>query len=332
MTNPLPVVAIGAMGGTIAMQPATPNGANAPALEVQDLVGAVPGLGDIVELRLENICNVPSPSIGVDEVLQALTFARRSVATGAVGVVITHGTDTLEETAYLLDLLWDETAPIVLTGAMRSATAAGAEGPANLLGAVLTAASPRAAGLGVLVCLNDTVHLVSRVAKTASMAVESFDSPGSGPVGRLAESEFRLLWGIGSPRHQALPLPRKGDINVALLECALGDDGRMVRAAHSAGFEGIVISGLGVGHVSVPVADAISEAIDAGVTVVVGSRTARGGTATGLYGYPGSEVDLRQRGAILAGDLSPRKARLLLHVLVSAGYSTDAVRARFATG
>ncbi len=328
----MPTVAVGAMGGTIAMEHSTPTGASTPALQAHDLVDAVPGLGDIVKLRVENICNKPSPSIDVADVVQALNFARRAVATGAVGVVLTHGTDTLEETAYLLDLLWDEAAPIVMTGAMRSATAAGAEGPANLLAAVMTAVSPRAGGLGVLTCLNDTVHLASRVQKTSSMAVEAFDSPGFGPVGRLVESEFRLLWGVVSPRPEALPAPRVGPVNVALLECGLGDDGRLVRAARDAGFEGIVISGLGVGHVSVAVADAISDAIEAGVIVVVGSRTARGGTAMNLYGYPGSEVDLLRRGAVMAGDLSPRKARLLLHTMLSAGHSPEAIRARFALG
>jgi len=326
--NTLPVVAIGAMGGTIAMKPSTPSGANTPGLEAQDLVDAVPGLSDIVELRIANICNLPSPSISVADVLQALDFARRAVAAGAVGVVITHGTDTLEETAYLLDLLWEEAAPIVITGAMRSATAAGAEGPANLLAAVMTAASPQARGLGVLTCLNDTVHLASRVQKTSSMAVEAFDSPGFGPIGRLVESEFRLLWGLASPRPDVLPAPGTGHIDVALLESALNDDGRLVRLVQAAGFAGIVISGLGVGHVPIPVADAISEAIEAGVTVAIGSRTARGGTATNLYGYPGSEADLISRGVIMTGALSPRKARLLLHVLLGAGYDPDAIRAR----
>lgn len=328
MRHVLPIVAIGAMGGTIAMKPSTPGGASAPGLEAQDLVDAVPGLSDIVELHIENICNLASPSISVTDILQALNFARRAVAAGAVGVVITHGTDTLEETAYLLDLLWDEAAPIVITGAMRSATAAGAEGPANLLAAVMTAVSPQARGLGVLTCLNDTVHLASRVQKTSSMAVESFDSPGFGPIGRLVESEFHLLWGLVSPRPDALPEPGTGAIDVALLECAFGDDGRLVQGVRAAGFRGLALSGLGVGHVSIAVADALSEAIEAGIIVVVGSRTASGGTATNLYGYPGSEADLISRGVIMTGTLSPRKARLLLHVLLSAGYDQAAIRAR----
>lgn len=327
MLDALPVVAVGAMGGTIAMLPSA-MGASVPGLAAQDLVDAVPGLGGIVDLRVENICNLPSPSIGLAEVIDALRFARREVAAGAVGVVITHGTDTLEETAYLLDLLWDDAAPIVITGAMRSATAAGAEGPANLLAAVMTAASSQARGLGVLACLNDTVHLASRVVKTSSMAVESFDSPGFGPVGRLVESDFRLLWGLVSPRPEALPVPQAGPIDVALLESALGDDGRLIRLALDAGFSGVVISGMGVGHVTVDAANAISDVIEAGMTVVVGSRAARGGTASNLYGYVGSEADLIGRGAIMTGTVSPRKARLLLHLLLSAGCDEAFIRTR----
>lgn len=324
----LPVVAVGAMGGTIAMTPSSSTGRSVPGLGVFDLVDSVPGLSGIAELRTQNICSLPSPAIGIAHVLQALEFARQAVRDGASGVVITHGTDTLEETAYLLDLLWDESAPIVITGAMRPASAAGADGPANLFSAVVTASSPSARGLGVLACLNDTVHLASRVQKTSSMSVESFGSPGFGPVGRLIENEFRLLWGPPAERHAPLSAPSTHMIDVALLECAYADDGALVRLAAEAGFRGIVISAMGVGHVPEAVADAVSEVVDGGVVVVIGSRTAHGGTASRSYGYVGSETDLLRRGAIMAGTLSPRKARLLLHVLLSGGYEAQEIMAR----
>lgn len=329
MSNPLPVVAIGAMGGTIAMTPAAPNEPVRPGLDAHALVAVVPGLSDIVELRIENICNIPSPSITVTEVVQALDFARRSVAAGATGVMLTHGTDNLEETAHLLDLLWDDDSPIVVTGAMRSAMMPGADGPANLMAAALTASSPDARGLGVLTCLNDTVHLASRVTKTSSMGMESFDSPGFGPVGRIAEGAFRRHWSPTSRRPAALQAPAAGPINVALVETAFGEDGRLISAVHEAGYRGIVVAGAGVGHMSASAAVAVSAAIADGVTVVVGSRTSNGGTATAIYGYAGSEADLIERGAIMAGELSPRKARLLLHVLLAAGSGTEDVRAAF---
>ncbi|MEO7587701.1 MAG: asparaginase [Arachnia sp.] len=328
MPTTLPVIAIGAMGGTIAMTPAAPNAPVRPGLDAHDLVAAAPGLADVAELRVENICNIPSPSITVAEVLKALEFARRSVAAGADGVLLTHGTDNLEETAYLLDLLWDEDAPIVVTGAMRSALMPGADGPANLVAAAITAGSPQARGLGVLTCLNDTVHLASRVTKASSMAMEAFESPGLGPVGRVVEGTFRRHWGPAAPRPAALPVPSPGPPNVALLETAFGEDGRIIAAVQQAGYAGVVIAGSGVGHMSVSAANAVSAAIAAGMTVVVASRTASGGTARAIYGYAGSEADLIERGAIMAGSLSPRKARLLLHVLLPAG--RDATIAEFA--
>lgn len=331
MSNTLPVVAIGAMGGTIAMKPATPHAPVSPGLDAHDLIATVPRLTDVVELRVENICNIPSPSITVAEVLQALHFARRAVADGARGVVLTHGTDNLEETAYLLDLLWDQDAPIVVTGAMRSALMPGADGPANLLAAAVTASSRQARGLGVLTCLSDTVHLAARVTKTSSMAMETFGSPGFGPVGRMVEGAFRLHWRPEPTRPPALPEPAAGPVSVALLEVAFADDGRLIPLVQQAGFGGVVVAGSGVGHVSEAAADAVADAIANGMTVVVASRTASGGTANASYGYRGSEAHLIENGVIMAGDLSPRKARLLLHVLLSAGQSTDDIRERFAT-
>ncbi len=330
MSVTLPILAIGAMGGTIAMTPAAPNAPVRPGLDAHALVAAAPGLADLAELRVENICNIPSPSITVAEVVRALNFARRSLAAGAVGVLLTHGTDNLEETAYLLDLLWDDDDPIVVVGAMRSAMVPGADGPANLMAAALTASSSDARGLGVLTCLNDTVHLASRVTKSSSMAMETFDSPGFGPVGRVVEGAFRRRWGMVSARPVALPVPTAGPIDVALLETAFGEDGRIITAVHRAGYRGIVVAGSGVGHMSASAADAVSVAIADGVTVVVASRTSSGGTATAIYGYAGSEADLIERGAIMAGELSPRKARLLLHVLLDAGWGDDVVRRAFA--
>ncbi len=330
MLNSLPVVAVGAMGGTIAMTSAAPNAPVRPGLDAHDLVAAAPGLAEVAELRVENICNIPSPSITVAEVLKALDFARRAVASGADGVVLTHGTDNLEETAYLLDLLWGGDAPIVVTGAMRSAMMPGADGPANLLAAVITASSPQARGLGVLTCLSGTVHLAARVTKSSSMDMETFISPGSGPVGRVVEGNFRRQWSPTSPRLEALAAPAEGPLDVALLETAFGEDGRLISVVHRAGYAGLVVAGAGVGHMSATAADAVSAAIADGMTVVVGSRTSSGGTATATYGYPGSEADLMERGALMAGNIPPRKARLLLHVLLSAGAELPGIRAEFA--
>ncbi len=328
-----PRVALGTLGGTIAMTAPGAAGQQTgavPALDGAALLAAVPAVAEVARVQVSALANLPSSSVRVADLLSALAFARRQADAGVAGVVLTHGTDTLEESAYLLDLLWDRPVPIVLTGAMRAAHLPGQDGPANLLAAVLTAAAPAAAGLGVLVCLNDSVFDAARVTKTASTAVETFDSPGDGPLARVIEGELRLRWRPAARRLPPLPEPGPGPVRVALVECGLDDDGALVRLAAEAGYAGVVVAGSGTGHVSDVAAQTIAEVAATGVPVVVASRTARGGTTRALYGYPGSEADLIARGAMMAGTLSPRKARLLLHVLLAAGYSGARLRAELA--
>ena len=324
-----PVVAVGAMGGTIAMIPTSESSSVKPGLTGEDLVVAVPELSQIAQVNATTIRNVGSPSIRVGDVLALLDFARNAVDSGAVGVVVTHGTDTLEETAYLLDLMWDREAPIVVTGAMRSPNLPGDDGPANLLAATVVAASPDARGMGVLTCLNDQVHLASTVAKTDSTSVATFQSPGFGPMGYVVENRLRLKF---RPAFLPTPLAQVGpaDLRVRLVESPFDDDGALIRAAASLEPGGLVVAGAGVGHLSVPAADACSEVIASGIPVVLASRTGSGTTHELSYGYPGSEKDLIERGLIPAGFLNGRKARLLLHVLLAGGASEERIREEFA--
>ncbi len=323
-------IGIGGLGGTIAMKPAAPGEAPTPGLSAGDLVAAVPGLADVAEIVTHQIANVASPSLTLDHLLDTFAWARGLVDAGAGGVVLTHGTDTLEESAFLLDLLWDRDAPVVLTGAMRSAGMAGAEGPAYLLAAAQTAVSEDARGLGVLACLNDTVHLAARVTKTASMSVETFAAPGVGPLGYVVEGVFRPRWRPVGPRRPSLAVPRRGTVSVPLVESAFDDDGSLIRLVAGSGVRALVVSAGGVGHVSEKVADVLEEVLGAGVLPVVASRTVRGGTARRLYGFRGSESDLLDRGIPLAGHLSGRKARLLVHVMLAAGASQAEVRTELA--
>src|SRR5690606_38763725 len=169
-----------------------PGAAAEPRLDAAALVDRVPQLGALAALRTTTVCNKPSPSVEVADVLAALAWARAQVDGGAAGVVVTHGTDTLEETAYLLDLLWDRAEPLVVTGAMRQADVPSTDAPANLLAAARVALDPEARGRGVLVVLDDAVHLAARVTKESSTALDAFVSPGTGPVGRLHEHEPRF--------------------------------------------------------------------------------------------------------------------------------------------
>lgn len=315
----LPAVAIGALGGTIAMTSTDGSGV-VPTLSAAALAGAVPDLADVAQVRVETLAMVPSGSLDEVMVLSALRWARDAVAAGAAGVVLTQGTDTLEESAYLLDLFWDLPEPLVVTGAMRSPQVPGADGPANLLAAVRCATASDSRDRGVLVVLADEIHVARRVAKADSMSTGAFRSPVFGPVGRCVEAgvAYADLPGRLAP---ALPLPvldpTRGP-RVPLLTTYLGDRGDLLELVRTSGVDGVVIAGFGAGHVSAAMAEVVGR-VAGEVPVLLASRTGAGPIARTTYAYPGSEVDLLARGALGTGWLAPVKARLLLWALTLDG-------------
>ena len=324
-----PHVAVGSMGGTIAMAPATEGGGVSPALGSDDLVAAVPELAQVADITSRSTCNVPSPSISFENLLDALAFAHEMVEEGAAGVVLTHGTDTLEESAYFLDLLWDRPEPLILTGAMRSSQMAGADGPANLLGAVVAAQTPELRDFGVLVVLDDEVHLARTVTKSHANAVWTFESLDWGPVARLFENQARVMM-KPAHHHPAFPVPQQITPSIPILKMGLEEDGRYITAVADAGVDGIVLAGAGAGHLTVSMADAAEVAVSAGIPVILATRQCAGTTAVASYDYPGSEMDCFRRGLIGAGYLSPIKARILLIVLTALGASQERIAQEFA--
>ncbi len=315
-----PTVVVGALGGTIASTSSTADGNEVvPTLTADLLVAAVPGLDDVATIRAETLARLPSPSLDEPTILRTLQWAHAAVDDGARGVVVTQGTDTLEEAAYLLDLFWDRPEPLVVTGAMRSSAAAGADGPANILTAVRCAVAPESRERGVLVAFDDEVHQARWVAKTDSMSTSAFRSPVFGPIGRCVEAE--VVYGVPAdriPPLELLPGHATGDPRVPLLATYLGDDGFIVDAIRADDVDGLVVAGFGAGHVSASMAEAIGR-LARQVPVVFASRTGSGPTGRAMYGYPGSEIDLVARGAVGAGWLSPVKARLLLWALSLGG-------------
>ncbi|MET9079168.1 asparaginase domain-containing protein, partial [Streptomyces sp. NPDC004232] len=185
-----------ALGGTISV----PGQARGTRLSGAEITAAVPGLAELgVPLEVRDVHAVPSGNLTFAQVLDVVAVASRAVAEGADGVVVTQGTDTLEETAFLVDLVWPHDAPFVLTGAMRQPVMAGADGPANVLAAVRVAAAREARGAGALVVLNDEVHAAGWVRKTHSTNPASFASPSAGPLGHVVEGRVRML--LAQPRH-----------------------------------------------------------------------------------------------------------------------------------
>ncbi len=322
----IPRVAVASLGGTITMTPASGGGAVTPSLQAADLVSAVPGLDEVAELTVATLRTEPGAWLTPPDVVAVVEWARGQVVDGGVdGVVVVQGTDTIEETAYLFDLYWDLPEPLVVSGAMRAPSAAGADGPANVLSATVVAASAEARDRGALVVLNDDVHAAVRVRKTDAIAMHAFASPPFGPVGRVHER--RVTFGGGAARWPPLPRPVAGRTpRVALLETHLGDRGDLLRLIADDGYDGVVLAGFGAGHVSAALAEVVGNVIPR-CPVVLASRTGAGPVLTATYGFVGSEQDLLARGVLPAGWLDARKARLLLWALLAAGADPEAVRA-----
>lgn len=310
---PLPHILLISLGGTITMTRSAAGGIT-PTLTAAELAAAVPGLDAVAQIETASPMTMPSASLCIDDVLAVAALADARLADDVDGVVVIQGTDTIEETAFLLELVVRSAKPVVVTGAMRGPQAAGADGPANLLAATLVAAAPEARGLGTLVVLNDEIHAARLVQKSHTALPSAFTSPLAGSLGLVVE---------GRPRFHLRPPPRPAllavgagaDAPVALLRMSLGEDGRMLRQLGPLGYRGLVLEGMGAGHVPAIVAPLVGE-VAAAMPVVLASRVASGPAFRSTYGFPGSEIDLLGRGAIPSGALSPLKARLLLALLL----------------
>jgi len=311
-----PVVAIASLGGTISMTPSAAAGGVVPKLDAAQLVAAVPGIENLADITAESLLQLPSPSLDLNHLMTCLAWAESQVAAGACGIVLTQGTDTIEESAFFLDLFWRHPQPLIITGAMRTPLAVGAEGPSNLLAAVQVAVEPQSRSRGVLVVMNDTIHRARWVTKSNTLSVQTFVSPDCGPAGLVAEGQPQYFH--APAERTLLDRPAREFPKVAVIAAAMGDDGSLAEAAAGLGYEGIVVSGFGAGHASFALADRI-ESLAKKLPVIVASRTGSGPTASRTYGFPGSEVDLARRGAILAKWLHPYKARLLLTALLANG-------------
>lgn len=322
-------VALGALGGTIAMTRSDPHnpGAN-PGLTAQDLASHLTLPDHICIAAVEEIANVPSPSITLSILQRAFEFAHKAVDEGASGVVFTHGTDTMEESAFLFDLIWDRPEPVVFTGAMRDASQSSYDGTTNIDNAMIVAASPHFRGRGVLVVMADLIHTAARVRKIHTHSVSAFQSFGA-VLGVVREGVAYAYYPPG-PRHTRLQPAFDTDLAaIPMLTMSLADDGRYLRALVREGARGVVIVGVGAGHIAAPAAPVLSELLEGGVPVVVCTRVPDGGTLQHTYGYVGSEIDLVRRGAIMGGSLSGVKARILLHHLLAAGADAAQIEATF---
>lgn len=322
--NSLPRVAVAALGGTIAMSNSAEQGL-VPTLTAENLLRAVPGAGQLASVHAESLAGLPSASLQLSDLLRVLAWAHQRADEGYQAIVITQGTDTLEDSAFFFELCWSRSIPVIFTAAMRGATAVSADGPANLLSALLTATNPVLLNHStVLVLLNDTLHSPRFATKSHTLALDTFSSLPIGPVGAMVEGQPVFFHGIpkraavpASVRWSALALPNALP-EVAIVATWPGDDGRVLQAFTDHGYAALVVQGMGAGHVSAAFAQAL-EPVAARLPVVVSTRVPFGPTTQATYAYPGSEKHLQELGAVMAGWLSPHKARLALACLHAAG-------------
>ncbi len=310
-----------AAGGTISM---TGAGAATPDLDAEALLAAIPSLAEHGAVDARTVTNLPSAHLSLGDQLRICREAR-DIARRGIGVVVTHGTDTLEETAMLCDLLHDASAPIVFTGAIRPASAPGADGPANAVDAVSVAASEAAAGMGVLVCFGGEIHHARGARKTDTTSLVAFSSPQTGPLGRVTEGHPTIWSRI--PRNPPLDPPHL-DGRVLIVPTVAGDDGALARAALATDPEGLVIGTLGAGHLAPALFDLWAEAAER-IPLIAYCRPERGVVLNATYGYRGSERDLRQSGIIPVGFLSPQAARMKLLACLASGLSVEEIRWAF---
>ncbi|MFG2499276.1 asparaginase [Streptomyces sp. NPDC048441] len=307
MANPVTVFTL---GGTISAQ----GGGSSPRLTGAQLLA---GVSPDVKVDVHDFRRLPSSSLTIEDI--AALAARIDEATAAGhGAVVVQGTDTLEETAFLLDLTCTPHphTTVAVTGAMRRPDLPGADGPANLAAAIAVAADPACSGLGVLTVIADEIHAARHVRKTHTTSIATFASPGAGPLGTVTEGVPRIHL---RPAHPTVrrPLRLGAPARVALLTLSMGDRGELLEAVDDR-FDGLVVAAFGAGHVPTWLVEPLA-ALTTRIPVVLASRTGAGPLLSHTYRGPGSEYDLLGRGLISAGPLDAPKARLLLHALLADG-------------
>jgi L-asparaginase len=306
-------------GGTIAMKRDQGAGGAIPTLMGEDLLAAVPP--DLAELVFEEHCHLPSAHFTLDIVWTLKERAAAAIARPDVdGVVVTHGTDVLEETAYLLDLTVPGDKPMVLTGAMRTASDLGYEGYANLAAAVRAAADDEARGLGALVVMNDEIHAARFVTKTHTLSPATFKSLDHGPLGRVDGDRVIIAQRVT----RSLVECETWEADVALLKLAVGMDHGLLKYLLQRGTKGVVLEALGGGRVPPWWVPTIRQAVEDGVAVVIASRCPAGRIWDG-YGYEGAYKELRRLGALFADGLTGQKARIRLMCVLGAATSPEEV-------
>jgi len=309
-------------GGTISMRVDPATGAASPALGAREILAQVPQIETVADIESEDFARLPGPHVTPEQMWR---LARRAAAwlerPDVDGLVVTHGTDTLEETAFFLDLVLTASKPVVFVGAMRTVSDPSWDGPANLLNAIRVAAAGASAGRGVLVAMNEQILSALEAQKVHTESPASFASPEFGPLGVIdagcvryhREPAVRADW--GDPNADAGLRVQRYEPHVDLVTAVAGSDDRHLQCSLATGARGLVVQALGRGNVPPAMRAGIAAATERGVPVVIVSRSPMGAVRD-RYGYEGGGRDLKSLGAIFAPNISGPKARVKLMVLL----------------
>lgn len=320
-------IAIGTLGGTIAMA-ADNLGQMQPILTSDILIKSVPDLDSVADIHAQTLIQIPSGSLSFKSLFEIIEWATQQIKAGAEGIVLTQGTDTVEETAFFLSLYWNKAEPLIVTGAMRLPHEAGTDGPANILAATRVAAHPQSRNRGVLVVINDTIHSPYWVQKSHTIKIETFQSSPVGVLGIILEGKL-IYFTDRNFFPTTFDLPKNYDHQVAILYSSLSSDTQLMKFCFESGhYAGVVIAGFGSGHCSFEEADIVRQYTQK-MPIIIASRTYTGPTTRKTYGYKGSEVDMIASGALMSGYLSALKARLLLWAFLAQGLSLEQINAHW---
>ncbi len=313
-------------GGTISMKIDEKIKAAVPSLSAEEIMSMIPGVEKYAEIEAYTFSSMPSPHMTLETMLKLSKFTTELVEREDIdGVVITHGTDTLEETAYLLDLTVKTKKPVVVTGAMRSGSELGYDGPFNLATSICTAISDEAVGRGVLVCFNGELNSASEVTKANSMALNAFRTPNFGPIG-IVDNDNVIFYRDANhlEKYDVSEIKKQ----VALIKCVVDMDSSYIDYLIEKGCGGIVIEALGRGNVPPKMVEGIKKAIELEIPVVVVSRCFEGRVFES-YGYEGGGKQLKDLGVIFGDTLPGQKARIKLILAINSGMNIHEVARAF---
>lgn len=327
MKNVNKKVAVIFTGGTISMTVNKDTNAATPSLSSGDIISLVKHIQDFAEVELVDFSAIPGPHMTPPKMMDLQKVVQEQCERPDIfGVVITHGTDNLEETAYLLDLTLDIVKPVVVTGSMRNASELGYDGPSNLASAILTAISDESVERGVLVVLNDEINAAREVTKTHTMSLDTFKSLEFGPLGIVDSNN--VIYYRKQTFSKNLILVDRLEQDVELIKVASGTDSRILDFLVDSNVKGVVIEGMGRGNVPPTLMAGIKNAVANGIPVVLVSRNPLGRIMPS-YGYAGGGLDLQNTGVIMARNLNGQKARIALMLALAKTDNIAEIRAFF---